>query len=72
MILAWTKAIVLRQQEAGFGQDGLPNTQRPLENGNVEALMLGLLSGDCGRSITPNAGSLYNHAGGMFVKPELA
>lgn len=34
--------------------------------------MLGLLNGDSDRFITPNLGSLYNRAVGVFVNPELA
>lgn len=34
--------------------------------------MLGLLNGNSDKFITPNLGSLYNRAGGVFVNPELA
>lgn len=64
--------LTLREWEVGFGQDRLPNTQRSLENENVGGFVLGILSGDRDRFVTPNMGSLYNHADGMFVKPKMA
>lgn len=50
--------LTLREWEVGFGQDRLPNTQRSLENENVGRFVLGILSGDRDRFVTPNMGSL--------------
>lgn len=56
-MVAWTKVVALRGWEVGFGQDRLPNAQRPLENEDVGRLVLGLLSGDSDRFITPKVGN---------------
>lgn len=52
----------------GFGQEGLPNTQRPVGNENTEPLELESLSEDSDGLTTPNVGSPCNHAGCMSVK----
>lgn len=51
---------------AGIGQEGLPNTQRPVEH--KEPPVLESLGEDCNELITPNVGKLSNQAGCMCVK----